>query len=336
MALFDYFSSAYRDIFSGPRDAAERARQAQLAFQQGSLGIAAPQQNTALQNIYTAASGGFSPTSSFSPQGQYPDYASQLKAMQDQYNRLLAGTRPANVDVAGLYSRARAGAEGAVNPYYTKKYNTLLAEFQSRRDISQRNYERAQQELATNLAQRGEDIGTERQRTGEDVERNLGELTAQERFLQRSEGSKFANALRALEGDVAQSGLAGSGLGGQAIAGAKKERNIAESEQRRSFNVQREAQKLFKERTFADLALSQKRGETEGARRKEYAKIDLDQLMSDLARQEDTDKYTLEETRLGAVSSEQQRQARLGFYDFLNSLSPQQRQATASAYSGAF
>src|SRR3990167_3060404 len=268
-----------------------------------------------------------------SPQDSLAQLMKQLKALQYQST---STPTPPYFDVGGAFSRAKKTAAGVVNPYYVKKLNDFLAQQKIKQGRAQQDASEQEKDLEEALALAGEEAGIQRGRVGEDVDRNLAQLGEQESLFQEESGTGFERARRALSSDIAQAGLTGSGLGAQQIAEAEKGRRTGEAAQVKSFNIQKEAQKQFKTRTFADLA----RGETLAGKRAEKGKarvkIALDRYIQDLGVEEQQTRGALEESRLSRLQQEQQNQARIAYLKFLSKLKPSKLASAQSAYGGIF
>lgn len=192
------------------------------------------------------------------------------------------------IDTSGILSAAKKqAARGNVgsNPYY----NRLLTQFKQNQA---RKKTRAIEDKTTGLTRIDEGLqlaletsDINRERTGEDVAANLGEIGAQEEFSQLTEGTEFDRARTALAGETAQAGLATSGLGQQREATAISDRNVVSKEEARKVNVQRQAQETFKTRTFQDLERADTQSKKGAEQGKQDVKIDFDRYIQDLAYQ---------------------------------------------------
>jgi hypothetical protein len=226
-------------------------------------------------------------------------------------------------DIAGSYANARQKAENAVNPVYVKKLNDYLErkKVQQNRAIQDRDTTQKRLDEALSEALTGSQIG--RTRTSEDVERNVESINNQEDFFQTSEGTAFDRAIRALSGQVAASGMATSGLGQQQIQEAQTDRNLESGQQVEQFTGQREAQEIFKTRTFEDLGRADESATKKTAIGKEDAQRSFDRYIEDLDYEEKSTRNTLESERLLSMLQETGNQQRLSFNDFIASLTGQ-------------
>lgn len=250
-------------------------------------------------------------------QKQLADSAAQLRALQYQ---MAQQPKIHNYDIAGANARARAAAESAVNPYYSKKLNDFLAQEEVKKQRANENFNVQTRDIEQALqdALQTSEIG--RTRTTEDTASKLGEIGAQENFFQETEGTQFDRARSALLNQTAQSGLLGSGLGAQQDANAISDRNVKSAEQTRGFDTQRQATELFKTRTFEDLARSDTLSQRGATQNKEKVKIDLDRQLQDIGFETEQFKYSNEAERLNALLQEESRQNKLGVANFIAGL----------------
>lgn len=255
----------------------------------------------------------------------------RIRALMGQIN---SQPRAATPDFAGINARARQTAEANVNPFYVKQLNDFLAQQQVKQTRKQEDYTRNITDLEDALKTSLETSQINRERTGEDVATNLGEITAQEDFSQGQEGTQFDQARLAL---LRQGEDAGAGQAQQEVGSAVTQRNVQAKEQARQVNVQKEAQNTFKTRTFADLGRSDKLAGEQTTKQKEVQKIDLDRYVQDIASETEQKRTGLEIERLTRLSEETRNQRSLGFQDFLKTISnPGTLAATAQAYGGMF
>lgn len=266
------------------------------------------------------------------------EYASLQKQIANMLYQVNNQPRAATPNFSAINAQARKAAAKAVNPFYVKELNTFLKGQKIKKQRSQNDYRSTIKDLQDALNTSFETSGINRERTAEDVATNLEEVANTENLFQTQEGQQFEQARQTLGGEVAQAGLTDSGLGAQQQQQVVAQRNVESKEQTRSFNVQRQAQELFKTRTFADLARGEAQAKTQTGKQKKYAKIDLDRYVSDLARETTGGKRQLEQQRLGAISQEQDRQRSLGFQRFLQTLTgnPGVLAETARTFGGSF
>lgn len=241
------------------------------------------------------------------------------------------------LDFAAVNAQARAAAENAVNPYYTKALNDFLTQQAAQK-------QRVEAQTATNIKNIEDSLKQTQDanaltgaRTAQDVASNQEQINIANDQNQVDTGTAFEDARIAQAKDLAQAGVLGSGAGNRATAAATANRNTAEGRQNAQFQEQRQQQELFKTRTFEDLAKSNELAGISATKGKEAAKFDLDTYIQNAQFDEQNQRNTLEAQRLASVQAEQQNQSRLLVNNFINSIAdPAQRQAAVNAYSGAF
>lgn len=251
------------------------------------------------------------------------------------YSYTPAVVRPPTLDFAGLQAKARAEAEGAVNPYYTKQLNDFLAQQAAQRQQQQTLYETGVKNLEEELKQVQESNQLAAKRAAEDVAQNQADINQNADTFQTDTGVA-ADANRIAQArELSQRGLIG-GLGAQQAEAAQAQRNTAEKRQEQEFQKNRDQQELFKTRTFEDLAKSGELAVKRTERGKEAAKFDLDSFIQNQTFSEQSKKSELEASRLQAVASEQQNRAKLAFNAYLaNIRDPAQLLAASQVYGGA-
>lgn len=271
-------------------------------------------------------------------QKQLADSAAQLKALQYQ---IAQQPKIYNYDVAGAYARARSAAEGAVNPFYAKKLNDFLAQQETKKQRTNEDAATANTNIEQGLADALQASDIARQRTTEDTATNLGNIQNAENYYQNTEGTQFDRARQALLSQGAQSGLLGSGLGAQQDINAINDRNVASAQQEQGYNTQRQAAQLFKTRTFEDLTRSDSLANRNAGQQKKQVQVNLDRALQDIGTESEAYKYQNEADRIGAVLQEQNRQAQLGYANFIAGLQGQGAkardiEATANIYGKLF
>lgn len=276
--------------------------------------------------------GGAAPTAAAGP-----DYAAQLRQLQQEIAAFQQTPRAANVDYNAISAKARSQAEAAVNPLYTQKLNDFLARQQVEQARKQQDVALSNQQIDEALKNTQEANAVTGERTAADVATNLGQLGNQEQNFQTTEGTNFEGARTALQSGLADSGLTGSGLGAQKENAAITARNQASGQQVQSFNLQKKAQNDLKTRTFEDLARSGAIAEKTAGTGKSQNAIDLNRFIEDQAYNEKATRASLEAQRLSDVIAQQGQYGKIGFQEYLNSLTnPGVREATAKAYGGLF
>lgn len=244
--------------------------------------------------------------------------------------------RPPKLDFAAVQAKARADAEGAVNPYYTKQLNDFLAQQAARRQQQQTQYETSVKNLEDQLSNTIAGNEITKGRTTEDVAQNVADINQSADIFQTDTGTA-ADANRIAQArELAQSGLTG-GLGAQQAETAQTQRNTAEKRQEQEFQKNRTQQELFKTRTFEDLARSGELATKATEKGKTAAKFDLDAFIQGQGFEEQRTRSSLEADRLQAISREQGNRSKLAFNQYLaNIRDPQQLLLASQIYGGAF
>lgn len=230
---------------------------------------------------------------------QIAAYDREIAALRQ---RLEAMPRLPIYNTTEAWARAERTATAAVNPVYQDKLNNALAKFNQQRRNQQTVTKRGKEDLDIRQRQLMEDIGTQKQRTSEDVESQLAESRHQEALFQDVEGTQFDRANRQARTELAQAGLTMSGLGQQRLAEMEAERNLESAEQVRGFENERAAQELFRTRTFEDLDIKGKRGQQATERAKKDLDIALDNFLKNIAFQEQEFRWQNEQDRLAAIA----------------------------------
>lgn len=240
------------------------------------------------------------------------------------------------LDIAAVNAKARAAAEGAVNPYYTKVLNEFLGQQAAQRQLQQTQYETSVQNYEDTLKQNLETSQISRGRTAEDTALNQAQINLNADQSQTDTGQQYEEVRRVQAKDVAQAGLTG-GLGAQQVEKTQISRNTQEKRQEETAQQQRDAQALFKGRTFEDLARSDVLSGTATEKGKKQAKFDLDSYIQSAQATEQNKRNELERSRLADIAQNQAQQAKLQFNQYLASIKdPRQYLAAVQTYSGSF
>lgn len=244
--------------------------------------------------------------------------------------------RPPRLDIAATQAKARAEAEGAVNPFYTKQLNDFLAQQAAQRQRQQTAYDTAIKNLDEQLSNTLQGNEITRTRTTEDVAQNQADINQAADVFQTDTGQAAdAGRLQQIR-DLSRAGLTG-GLGAQQQETAVAERNTGEKRQEGEFQKNRVAQELFKTRTFEDLARSGELATKATEKGKTAAKFDLDAFIQDQGFEEQATRQSLEQRRLEAIQAETSNRGRLAFNQYLaNIRDPAQLVAASQIYGGAF
>lgn len=244
--------------------------------------------------------------------------------------------RPPKLDYAAVQSQARASAEGAVNPYYTKQLNDFLAQQSAQKQQKQTEYDTSIQNLQDQLKNTIEGNQISQTRTAEDVAQKQADINQGADQFQTDTGQAFDANRIAQARQLAAGGDIG-GLDAQQQEGAQLQRNTAEKRQEQQFQQQRNAQELFKTRTFEDLARSGDLATQAEAKGEKAAQFDLNSYMQNAGFAEQNKRGELEAQRLQAVAAEQQNQAKLAYQRYLaNIRDPAQLAMASQIYGGAF
>lgn len=241
------------------------------------------------------------------------------------------------LDIAAINAQARKAAQKAVNPYYTKQLNEFLAQQGVLKKQHKTQYQTDVQNMADTLANTREANALTRGRTTEDVARNIGDINTQAGEFQTDTGQQFEDQRLAQARQQAVSGTLGTGAGANETFRATTGRNIQEQQQEQQFQQARSQQELFKGRTMQDLLRSDDLAKTSYTKGKKQAKFDLDNYIQGLKYQTKQTKNQLEKERLQTIAAEAQNQAKLGFTNYLSTITnPAQLAAAVNTYGGAF
>jgi hypothetical protein len=274
------------------------------------------------------------PASQFgSPDTSFQDYLNQTNALSQQIanqnklyaQQLAAQPRLLSYDYVGNQARARSQAEQAVNPRYTELFNKFLEQTRVNQTRQVEDTNTANKLLEESLAntQQGNKLAGER--TTQDVATNEQLLGQQSQNFQQDTGQQFEQQRLA----AARAGNVGGGLDTQQQNLATAQANTQESRQSQSFDVQKQAQELFKTRTFEDIARSNELATKSTTQGKEKNAIDLSRYIQDYGIDPTTGKYgfaveqhqgELEQQRLGALLQEEQRQSQINFNNYVRTL----------------
>jgi len=245
------------------------------------------------------------PNPTYTPPAYTPsdDYAAQAAALDRQtqaiYAQIAAQPKLIYRDVNQAWQAAQNKAASSVNPVYQDNLNRILQAAQNA--ISQQTAETGAQKAQsdTDLQQTQEDIGTQQQRTSEDLASAIAQSQQNEANWQTQEGMQAdqdETAARTALGDQAQ-----EGKGAQALETSKIVRNQNSAQQTQDFTNERETKNLLATRTFQDL-------DTKGNRAVELnttQKANLDRQLNDFITNTNLDtaakKAQNEADRLGAL-----------------------------------
>lgn len=175
---------------------------------------------------------------------------------------------------------ARQLAVKKVNPVFQKKLNQFMANANKtkKNTVAGFNLERTSTDRA--LSENLEDIGISRERTEEDVTRELGRIGATEETFQEVEGRQADTGRQQLEEQVGASGLGESGLGRQQVSSYIRDRNVEAKTQEEAFEDAKTAQVNLKERTFGDLMRGEGRSKAAHKESRKQIKLNQEEFMN--------------------------------------------------------
>ncbi len=235
-------------------------------------------------------------------------------------------------DIAAAQARARANAEGAVNPLYSKRLTDFLSQQEVNKQRQITDTATANKRLEDSLTNTLQTIGTNRERTAEDTQSNINQINTQSDQFQADTGQAYDQARRQQAAGLTNSGLVTSGIGAQQQAQSQASRNTAEGRQAASFNLAKQTADLVKTRTFNDLATAETQANKQTSEGKTQNQLSLSRYIEDIGYQNEQTKQQLESERLGAIAQQQP-----GYYsnelaNFYRTLSGPTLQAAISAY----
>lgn len=244
--------------------------------------------------------------------------------------------KPPRLDIAATQAKARADAEGAVNPYYTKQLNDFLAQQAAQRQQQQTTYDTGIKNLEDQLSQTLETNKVTGERTTADVAQNQADINQNADIFQTDSGTAADAARIAQAKQLAQAGLTG-GLGAQQKEATATQRNTAEARQEQEFQKNRNEQELFKIRTFEDLARSGEYAAKSTEKGKAAAKFDLDSFIQNLGFEEKAARDKLEIERQNEILSKTQQMQSNAYRQYLAGIrDPAQLVAAQQLYGGSF
>lgn len=276
-------------------------------------------------------------TSGASSVGQaQSDYNNLLKQIRDLQSSLNQKAYAPSLDVAAINAKARAAAEGAVNPYYIKQLNDFLTQQAAVKRQQEQQTATNIQNLEETLSNTLQEHTVKQQRTGEDVAKNLATISTEADQFQTDSGQQYDAERIAQAKQLAQAGLTG-GIGAQQQESAQTAHNTQEKRQEQQFQTGREGQELFKARTFEDLSRAGELAKGSTEKGKKQAQVDLANFIENQGFETESKKSQIETARLQAVGQEISNQGRLLVNNFISSIAnPAQRQAALQAYGGLY
>ncbi len=240
------------------------------------------------------------------------------------------------LDVAAVNAQARAAAENAVNPYYTKVLNEFLTQQAAQRARAQTQYQTDITDIEDTLKETVEGNALTKARTEEDVTKNIADIADSADEFQTDSGEEF-DAARMMEArDTAASGKTG-GLALQASEKGVEKRNKVEERQAKKFKDLKETQQLFKGRTMADLLKSDELATKRTEKGKTQRKFDLDSYIESQDFETSNKRNELERSRLNDITQNQSSQSKLLFNNYLAGIAdPAKYEAAVRTYGGLF
>lgn len=198
----------------------------------------------------------------------------QSRAIQNQIN---AAPKLLPFDYMGTLSTAKQQASNAINPIYQQKFNTFLTQARVNEQRKTEDYNKVNT-LADELLKNSlEGTQTTRTRTGEDVQTATNQINDAAGNYQTDQGLAFNNARLAL----ARTGNVGSGLDVQGANQQAATQNTAEGRQIQSYDIQKQAQQLYKTRTYEDLSKTDVLSGRQNTLTKEQNQTDLNRFIQD-------------------------------------------------------
>lgn len=248
--------------------------------------------------------------------------------------------RVSQYDFGAANARARSMAESAVNPLYAQKLNLYLEQEATQKQRAHEDFTTQNTQLDEVLKNALDLSGITKARTAEDTTTKLSNIGQAEGAFQHSDAGSFGQARDALMGNLATSGLTGSGLGQQRIQGATDQRNYESGLKETDFGNQKQATNLFQTRTFEDLARSDMLAGQQTGEKKQAVQVSLDRSLQDLAQNEAAKRDELESQRMSDILGQQLAyQKQLGqqwLQGLAGKVSSRDFSATASAFGGLF
>ncbi len=278
------------------------------------------------------------PTSTFVPYKTGPSSAEQ--STLDESKRLLAQIAAMNrpvyapqVNWAGINAQARGAAEAAVNPFYTKQLTDFLAGQSAKQSQKQTEYDLNLKDIESKLKQDTEQNALNRTRVGEDTALAQQQINTQADQFQTDSGNEFEDARAAMGQNVAAAGTGTAGIGKQQTNRLVKESATGEQRKEAEFQQNRDAQELFKTRSFEDLMKSDELAGLGAASGKERQKFNLDSYITNLGFETESGKGDIEQNRLSRLIQEEGNQSKALINAWVESIKdPGQRDAARRAY----
>lgn len=284
------------------------------------IGVPASQQ-------YTVAKAASQAALSPSVQQSQTDWAALLK----QIRASQAPVAP-KLDYASINAQARANAENAVNPYYTKSLNDFLAGQAAQKAQTEQQTQTNIQNIQDQLAQTQKQNAVTGGRAAEDAATNTANINTQADQFQTDSGAQY-DAKRLSDAKAAAAAGVTGGLGAQQQEAAQIANNTVETRAGAQTDQQKAQVELAKARTFEDLANSGAQAATSAEKGTKQANVDLANFIENQGIALTNKQNDLSTSKAAAIQSAQQNEQHVLVQNFINSIAnPASRQAAISAY----
>lgn len=234
------------------------------------------------------------------------------------------------------YQKAFQQAQSQVDPFYNQQINAFNTNIAAMNQQAQQQQSLTSAQIQQQLANTLQGNQISQQRVGEDTSTALGNLGNAQQNYKQTEGMQFDQAQRALAQGLGQAGTAESGGGQQQVATAQKQEQLGQQAQGQQYQVQRQAQQLFANRSFEDISRSSGIAGQQAGQQESQGKLDLNKQLTQLAsqQQQQTAAYTqsMKQQELSQAGANYD----IGLNQFFQSLqgktNPYNLQATYQAY----
>lgn len=241
------------------------------------------------------------------------------------------------LDIAATNAKARAAAESAVNPFYTKQLTDFLAQQAELKRQQEAQYNTNIQNYQDTLKNTLEANALTGARTTEDTGIKTAAINTAQDNNQVDTGTQFEDARIAAARQQAETGVLGTGAGNNQTTTQTTNRNTTEGRTNDQFQLQKDQQELFKTRTFEDLSKSGELATASEGKSEKQAKFDLDNYITNAGYTEKDKRNELEQSRLERIAAESRNQGKLLFNQYLANISnPAQYEAAVRTYGGSF
>lgn len=211
--------------------------------------------------------------------------------------------RLATYDYSANWNRALQAAEKAVSPVYAAELNNFIAQQQQTLSEQQQKTTAGKSSLEQALERLKQDTGVQRQRTTEDTATNIADINATQAYNDRTQGLSFDATNRAANENLGASGIAGSGLGQQAVQEGQNAYRGQSNEQVRQSQNKVTAANVLMNRNFQDLATQETRATEDTGAKKTQLDIDLQNFIKDQQLALESEKSTVEAKKQADIYS---------------------------------